>query len=85
MAVAAIGGKVFDVHIVVVDADSTSTRDMNSVARVCSVVASAGTNVGVFNSDVRGVYDVHAVTAGGADSEPGIDDIALAVNHEGPG
>jgi len=85
VTVAAVGGKVFDMHVVVIDIDSASTRDVDSVARVCGVVASAGTDVRVFNSDVSGVYDIHAVTAGSADPEPGIGDVALAINHEGRG
>ena len=52
MGIAAVGRQLFDMNIVVIDIDSASARDVNSVARVCAVVASAGANVRVFNGDV---------------------------------
>src|SRR5262249_23110306 len=85
VGVAAVGGKVSDMPLVVVDIDSTAAGDVNSVARVCAVVASARADVRVFNGDVGGVNDIHAVTLGGADPEPGIDDVALAINYESCG
>ena len=81
MGIAAIGSKAFDMHIVVIDLDSASTRDVNPVARVRAIVASAGANAGVFDGDVRGVCDIHAVAAGGTDPQSGIGDIVLAIDH----